>query len=52
MHAMIEDHIRTTFLSSEIAAAKIAELECEVRSGVKPPSVAADEAAALILGRA
>ena len=52
MHSMIEDHIRTTFLSSDIAAAKIAELGREVRSGIKPPSVAADEAAALILERA
>ena len=51
MHAMIEDHIRMTFLSSDIAAAKIAELEGQVRGGVKPPSVAADEAAALILER-
>lgn len=51
MHAMIEDHIRTTFLSNDIAEAKIAELGREVRSGVKPPSVAADEAAALILER-
>jgi LAO/AO transport system kinase len=51
MHAMIEDHIRTTFLSSGIAAAKIAALGREVRSGIKPPSVAADEAAALILER-
>ena len=51
MNAMIEDHIRTTFLSSDIAAARIAELEGQVRGGVKPPSVAADEAASLILGR-
>ncbi len=36
MHAMIEDHIRTTFLSNDIAAAKIAELEGQVRSGGKP----------------
>ncbi len=51
MHAMIEDHIRMKFLSSESAAAKIAGLERQVRSGAKPPSVAADEAAALILER-
>jgi LAO/AO transport system kinase len=51
MHAMIEDHIRSAFLSSDFAAAKIAELGREVRSGVKPPSVAADEAAALLLER-
>jgi LAO/AO transport system kinase len=51
MHAMIEDHIRSAFLSSDFAAAKIEELGREVRSGVKPPSVAADEAAALLLER-
>ena len=51
MHAMIEEHIRTKFLSNEAAAAKVEELEREVRSGAKPPSVAADEAAALIVGR-
>ncbi len=52
MHAMIEDHIRTKFLANETAAAQIGLLEREVRSGVKPPSVAADEAANLIFGRA
>ena len=51
MHAMIEDHIRSAFLSSDFAAAKIEELGREVRNGVKPPSVAADEAAALLLER-
>ena len=51
MHAMIEEHIRREFLSNETASAKIEELEREVRSGAKPPSVAADEAASLILGR-
>ena len=51
MHAMIEEHIRTKFLSNEAAAAKVEELERQVRSGAKPPSVAADEAAALIVGR-
>ncbi len=51
MHAMIEDHIRTAVLSNEATAARIEELERQVRSGAKPPSVAADEAAALIFGR-
>jgi LAO/AO transport system kinase len=51
MHAMIEDHIRAAFLNGASAAAKIAELERAVRSGEKPPSVAADEAAAVLLGR-
>ncbi len=51
MHAMIEDHIRERFLAGDSAAAKIAGLEREVRTGQKPPSVAADEAAAVIMGR-
>ncbi len=51
MHAMIEDHIRAKLFSGEAVAATIAELEREVRLGAKPPSVAADEAAALMLGR-
>jgi hypothetical protein len=51
MHAMIEDHIRARFLAGESAAARMTELERAVRTGEKPPSVAADEAAALILGR-
>jgi LAO/AO transport system kinase len=52
MHSMIEDHIRAAFLSGAAAAAKLAELERDVRSGSKPPSVAADEAVAHILGHA
>ncbi|MFT4078121.1 methylmalonyl Co-A mutase-associated GTPase MeaB [Rhodomicrobium sp.] len=51
MHAMIEEQIRQAFLANEAATAKIAALESEVRSGVKPPSVAADEVTALIFGR-
>ena len=51
MHAMIEDAIRAAFLSGDKAAAKLGELEREVLSGAKPPSVAADEAAAFLLGR-
>ncbi|MGO9170882.1 MAG: methylmalonyl Co-A mutase-associated GTPase MeaB [Rhodomicrobium sp.] len=50
MHAMIEDRMRQVFLSNEAAAAKIAELERNVRAGLMPPSVAADEAASLISG--
>ena len=52
MHAMIEERVRQAFLANEAAAAKIAELERNVRAGLTPPSVAADEAAALILGLA
>ncbi len=52
MNAMIEDRIRQVFLANEAAAAKIAELEREVRSGHKPPSVAADEATGFVLGHA
>ena len=51
MHAMIEDHIRMKFLADEAASAKISALEEDVRSGAKPPSVAADEAVSLIFGR-
>jgi LAO/AO transport system kinase len=50
MHAMLEDHIRQTFLSNDAAAAKIAELERQVRAGITPPSLAADEAVSLIFG--
>ena len=50
MHAMIEDAIRAAFLSNGKAVAALAELERDVRSGVKPPSVAADEAMSFILG--
>ena len=50
MHAMIEERMRQMFLSNEVAAAKIAELERKVRAGATPPSVAADEAASLIAG--
>jgi LAO/AO transport system kinase len=50
MHAMIEDQIRETLLANPSAAARIAELERQVRTGATPPSVAADEATALILG--
>jgi LAO/AO transport system kinase len=48
MHAMIEERLRQLFLSSEGVAAKIAELDAKVRAGAMPPSVAADEATALI----
>ncbi len=48
MHAMIEERLRQLFLSSDGAAAKIAELDAKVRAGLIPPSVAADEATALI----
>jgi LAO/AO transport system kinase len=50
MHAMIEERLRQSFLSHRAAAVKIAELERRVRAGITPPSVAADEAAALIAG--
>jgi LAO/AO transport system kinase len=50
MHAMIENRIRERVLSNEAAAAKMTELEREVRKGATPPSVAADEVAALIFG--
>ncbi|MBI4724764.1 MAG: methylmalonyl Co-A mutase-associated GTPase MeaB [Rhodomicrobium sp.] len=52
MHAMIEDRIRQMFLTNEAAAAKIAGLERDVRMGITPPSVAADETAAFIFGSA
>jgi LAO/AO transport system kinase len=50
MHAMIEERVRQIYLGKEGAAAKIRELERAVRLGLTPPSVAADEAAATILG--
>ncbi len=52
MHAMIEERMRQALLSNEAAAAKIAELERNVRAGIMPPSVAADEATSLIFGSA
>ncbi len=52
MHAMIEDGMRQKFLSNEVVATKIAELERAVRLGAMPPSVAAGEAVALISGLA
>ncbi len=51
MHAMIEDQIREMVMSNEAAAAKIISLEREVRDGIVPPSVAADQVAALIFQR-
>ncbi len=50
MHAMIEERIRQMFLSHEAAYAKLAELESKVRSGITPPSVAADEVASFLAG--
>ena len=50
MHAMIEEQIREAALSNATAAARIFELESQVRKGLVPPSVAADEAVSLILG--
>ncbi len=50
MHAMIEERIRQMFLSHEAAYAKLAELESKVRSGITPPSVAADEVVSFIAG--
>jgi LAO/AO transport system kinase len=50
MHAMIEERVRQIYLGKEGAAAKIQALERAVRLGLTPPSVAADEAAATILG--
>jgi LAO/AO transport system kinase len=49
MHAMLEDRIHQMFFSKPDAAAAIARLEQQVRAGTKPPSVAADEAAAFII---
>ncbi len=50
MRSMIETQIRDAWLSNPEAAAKIAEMEQKVRSGTVPPSIAADEVAALVLG--
>ncbi|MFY9639652.1 MAG: methylmalonyl Co-A mutase-associated GTPase MeaB [Rhodomicrobium sp.] len=50
MHAMIEERIRHMFLSHEAAYAKLSELESKVRSGVTPPSVAADEVVSFLAG--
>jgi LAO/AO transport system kinase len=49
MHTMVEDQIRQKFLLDEAITARIAELERAVRAGNVPPSVAADEIAAMVL---
>jgi LAO/AO transport system kinase len=49
MHAMIEERIREKFFGTEAAAATLAEFEENVRLGIAPPSVAADEAASTLL---
>src|SRR5208337_4469456 len=51
MHAMLEERIRHMFFSNDAAMAKIEELERQVRAGITPPSVAADEAASMIARR-
>lgn len=48
MHAMIDERMREIIRAHETAAAKIVELERDVRAGLMPPSVAADEAVAII----
>jgi LAO/AO transport system kinase len=50
MRAMIDDWVRQMYLSKAGAAEKIAKLEVDVRNGATPPSVAADEVAAFVLG--
>ncbi len=50
MHAMVEDQFRQRFLLNEAVTAKVAELEQAIRAGSVPPSVAADEIAAMVLG--
>lgn len=52
MHAMIEDQVRQLIFSNSVALTMISERERLVREGKMPPSVAADEIAALIVGRA
>jgi LAO/AO transport system kinase len=50
MHAMVEDQIRQKFLLNEAVTARVTELERAIRAGSMPPSVAADEIAAMVLG--